>query len=688
MADVGVSGFEPDEFAWLRDLTRGPDLQDWLSTQRRAYDEAQPQWRRHQQELHNAAVQLMPPASSTPGWTVAQRTFWWRWEPAAQYPVLWLREEGTDRQVLDLAGLTDTGFVRIGDHAVSPDGRWLAFTLDTRGDEVYDLRLLSLDEHDGQDVVLADRAYYGLLWTQDSAGLLSVVHDAADRPYQVHWYDVPLGTSTVVFTESDERFHLALRPSGLPGYAVLRAASRLTAEEWLLPVGQHHPSAPVPTRGRVEGVDYTVEPVVLEDRELLVQARETGVGYRVTLEARDLVGPPDSPGAAEIVRVLLEPAVLARPRELLGVGHHLLILGRDAGAAALWAWDLRSPAPPVITHAESASTMRLAPYDVPGGSVCLERTSWTRATSWLAWDLATGSTRMVPPQSRTREDLVDEPFPEDLVLETREVMARDGVAIPVTILRARSTPLDGSAPCLLYGYGAWETVIDPEYDPVRLALVRQGVVYAHAHIRGGGELGRQWWRAGRMESKVNTFHDFVDVARALAGEAVHPDRIVAHGLSAGGLLMGAVNALAPTAFAGIIAEAPFVDPVTTMLDETQPLVVVERDEWGDPRREPDLAWMSRWAPYANVPPVGDQPQLLVTSALHDPRVSVWEPARWVARLQDHGSGDRVLFRVDLGARGHWAPPGRWDQVAFRSELLGWARWVMDHAAPDARGERS
>ena len=646
------------EVAWLRDLSRGPELRAWLSDRRHRYDEQSQTWEPVRQGLLGAARSLLPETLSSPTWTVNHRVFQWRWAPSADYPVLWMREAQVERPVLDLTSLTATGFVRLGDTAISPDGRALAFTVDTTGGEAYELRVLSLDAlPDLAQTTVAARVYYGLLWSHDSRHLLSLVHDPADRPSQLWQHDVLAGTSELLYEESDERFHLALRPSGDPNFAVLRAASRLTAEEWLIDLDSMHSLST--TRGRTEGVDYTVEPVVVGGQPKLVQVRESPSGYRVTLEARE---------SDHQERVLLHEAPTRRPRELLGVGASLLVLGREGGVPTVWLLDLHTAREPAaVLHADPGTSLAFSAYDCPAGSVCLERTSWTEPSWWEALDLRSGAIQRVFSSGQPVNDLV---------VETRIIPARDGVGIPVTILRSPSTPLDGTAPCLLYGYGAWETVIEPEFDPIRIALVRQGVVYAHAHIRGGGELGRDWWRQGRMQDKVTTFHDFVDATRGLAADLVHPDRIVAHGLSAGGLLMGAVNAIAPTAYAGILAEGPFVDPVTTMSDPSQPLVIVERDEWGDPRREPDRAWMTDWAPLGNLPPSEDQPPLLITSAVNDPRVSVWEPARWVAKLEQQGAADRVLFRVDLGARGHWAPPGRWQHVEFVSDLMSWVAQMM------------
>jgi oligopeptidase B len=231
----------------------------------------------------------------------------------------------------------------------------------------------------------------------------------------------------------------------------------------------------------------------------------------------------------------------------------------------------------------------------------------------------------------------------------------------------RDTPIDGSAPALLYGYGSYEHSIEPSFRSSRLSLLDRGFVYAIAHVRGGGEMGREWYEAGRLEHKMNTFTDFVACAEHLVATGyATPVRLAARGGSAGGLLMGAVVNLRPDLFAAIVAEVPFVDVVTTMLDPSLPLTITEWEEWGDPREPDAYARMKEYSPYDNVRPA-PYPALLVTSGLNDPRVQYWEPAKWVAKLREHStSGRPVYLRTEMGA-GHGGPSGRYD--AWKDEAI-------------------
>lgn len=654
-------GFVDDEFIWLRDPDLGAELRAWLRAERAIHDRAATRYQGWQERLVDRAAELQGPTAGTPTWTVAGAEYRWRWPDSAEHPLLVRREHGGERVVLDVGALSDTGFVRIGDSAISPLGDRLAYTVDVTGREAYELRLRDLSAR--TERVLARRAYYGLAWSSDGGSVLSITHDSADRPYQLWRHDAVAARQPVlVHEEQDERFHLSLRTSGDGRTAILRAAARLTAEEWL--VDLEDPGAgPRTTGGRSEGRDYLVEPYVDDGVRCLAVCAEDEHGHHaIAVRPLDDDAPP---------RVVLPAAPRRRPTAVTAVDGALVVSGREDGNAAIWLVDVSGRREVVLVSAPVGSTLEPAAFDSPEGAVCIRTEGLTRPVRWESLDTVTGA----------RAPLLGEPVDRDagppLITERVTVEVRDGETVPVTVLRREDVALDGTAPCLLYGYGAWETVIEPDYDPVRLALVESGVVYAHAHVRGGGELGRGWWRGGRMEHKHRTFDDFVDVARFLGETLVDGRRIVARGLSAGGLLMGAAYSRAPELFAGVLAEAPFVDPVTTMSDAGAPLVVVERDEWGDPRREADLAWMLAWSPFDNPPPPDARPRLLVTSAINDPRVSVWEPARWVARLRGTGSmGDDVLFRVDEQARGHWPPPGRWQRVHFQAALLAWVADTM------------
>ena len=267
----------------------------------------------------------------------------------------------------------------------------------------------------------------------------------------------------------------------------------------------------------------------------------------------------------------------------------------------------------------------------------------------------------------------------DYVTERIDVAAPDGTAVPVTIARRRDTPVDGSAPCLLYGYGSYESCLDPEFEPGISVLLDQGAVYAVGHIRGGGEGGRRWWLAARTLGKPVSFSDFAAVGRALVERGyAAPDRLGIRGLSAGGLLTATCYWQEPRLWRAVVAEVPFVDVVSTMLDPGIPLTVQEYEVWGDPRRAADFAVMHGYSPYEHPPP-GHRPDLLVTGSVHDARVMVHEPAKWVARLRATASEPaELLFRAELGEGAHTGPAGRYARAGYEAEIYA---WVLDRLEP-------
>jgi oligopeptidase B len=293
-------------------------------------------------------------------------------------------------------------------------------------------------------------------------------------------------------------------------------------------------------------------------------------------------------------------------------------------------------------------------------------------------------TSLVTPSTLFDEDL---PTGERRLLKQTEVLgghdpsgyetgrlwatAPDGTAVPISYVHRADVAHDGTAPCLLYGYGSYEACMDPTFSTLRLSLLQRGFVFAIAHVRGGGELGRPWYDDGKELHKRNTFTDFIACAEHLVAERITaPERLVARGGSAGGLLMGAVANLRPDLFAAVVAEVPFVDCLTTILDETLPLTVTEWEEWGNPVEDPAVySYMKGYSPYDNVA-AAPYPAILATGGLNDPRVSYWEPAKWVQKLRTTTTGDRPIYlKTELGA-GHQGPSGRYD--AWKDEAFVYA----------------
>jgi oligopeptidase B len=361
-------------------------------------------------------------------------------------------------------------------------------------------------------------------------------------------------------------------------------------------------------------------------------------------------------------------------------GRYLVVQQRQAAATQLRIVDRQSIADQRLIEADGPHiSLALARNeDYHAAAVTVRTESLVEPPSWHDVDLATGRWRERKRQHVPGYD------PARYATERVTAVAADGTAVPATIAYRAGLRRDGRAPCLLYGYGAYESCEWPAFSVATPSLLDRGFVYAVAHVRGGGEGGRRWWLDGRLDRKRNTFTDFIAVADMLAARGwAAPGRIVSRGLSAGGLLQGAVYSLAPRRWRAVVAEVPFVDCVTTMLDPSIPLTVNEWDEWGDPRDPAARAYLASYSPYDN-PPAGPRPDLLVTGSLHDPRVLIHEPAKWVARLRaTDTAGSRVLFRPELGAGAHTGPAGRFGQLGYEAGILA---FIVDAAGPLLEGD--
>ena len=663
-----------DPYAWMRD-TRDPAMLEHLAAERAYYDEQTARLAAARDGLTAALVGRVPAADDSASWRRGGYRYFTRDLPGRNYQHFCRSEVlGSEAQVLldenALAGDPDCGgdYVALGVREVSPDGRLLAYSVDFDGDEVYQLRVRDLA--DGEDLVTGlgrperiERTYYGLAWSADSRSFFYTVTDAAYRPHQVWRHDIGAdpGRDTLVYAENDERFEVTVRATRSGAYILIEAASRDTTETLVIPAAEPR-RAPAVLIKRAKGVEYRAE-----------HASGPGGGafYLVTNEhAREfalLRGPVSGAGPwTEVIAGADDTRLVSAD----AFGRYLVVTQRRGGATQLRVLDTETGGQRLIEARGLHVALSLADNHEPqADAVTVRITSLVDPPSWHEVNLATGAWRLRKRQQVPGYDRAG------YATERITLPAPDGALIPVTVAFRAGFRRDGSAPCLLYGYGAYESCEWPEFDPAVISLLDRGYLYAVAHVRGGGEGGRRWWLEGRLDRKRTTFTDFIAVADGLAERGwVAGDRIVSRGLSAGGLLQGAVFSMAPTRWRGVVAEVPFVDVVTSMLDPGIPLTITEWDEWGDPRDPEARANLASYSPYENVP-AGPRPDLLVTGSLHDPRVLIHEPAKWVAKLRATGNS-RVLFRPELGAGAHVGPAGRYDKLAYEAEILA---WILDVA---------
>jgi oligopeptidase B len=568
------------------------------------------------------------------------------------------RDGGPEQVLLDeneLAGGHD--YFSLGGFEVSPDHRLLAYSIDVTGGERYSLRFRDLERGTDLDDVVDD-VTYGLAWADDNRTCFYVRPDAALRPNEIwrHWLGDPPAADALVFREDDERFYLDVGRTRSDRFVLIESSSKLTSETWFVPTDAPD-AAPKVIAPREHEHEYMVEHHrndATGDRFLIVTNADGAQNFAL------VAAPVDDPGRASW-RVLVPHRADVRLDAVNAFANHLVLSERADGLDRVRVIRLPGDEATTLPASDPVYSMWVGPNaEFDASVVRYGYTSLVAPVTDLDYDPVTGASTVV----RVQPVLGD-------FDAARYVSARlwattpDGTRIPISVVHRRDLALDGRAPALLGGYGAYEHSSDPVFRASRLSLLDRGFVCAIAHVRGGGELGRAWYEQGRLEHKANTFTDFVACAEALVAEGyTTPDRLVARGGSAGGLLMGAVANLRPELFAAIVAEVPFVDVVTTMLDPDLPLTITEWEEWGDPQDEVTYARMKDYSPYDNVD-VRAYPRMLVTSGLNDPRVQYWEPAKWVAKLRVNTTSDRpILLRTEMGA-GHSGPSGRYD--AWRDE---------------------
>ena len=556
-------------------------------------------------------------------------------------------------------------FFSLGTVDVSPDGTRLAYSVDLTGDERFTLRIKDLTTGDD----LADEipgVFYGSAWSADGSVLCYVTVDAAWRPDRVwrHQVGAPAADDAVLFNEADERFWVGVGLSRNERVIEISASSKLTSEVWLLdaaePLGD-----PVVVAARKEGVEYSVEHA---GDQLLIVHNDGAANFALANASLDAMSEwrPLIAGSDE--------------RRLLGVdafADHVVLFERAAGLTQLSVLDRRPAEGSGVTRFGVPVPIR---FDEPIFTVSPGANAEWSSRSYrfhfgsmvtpdcvYDYDLDTGTLAL------RKQQVVLGGVDLSAYQQSREwATAEDGTKVPLSIVRRSDVEPDGDAPVVLYGYGSYEHSIDPYFSISRLSLLDRGVVYVIAHIRGGGEMGRAWYEQGKLLAKRNTFTDFVAAARHLVQAGwTRPDRIIAHGGSAGGLLVGAAANLAPEAFGGIVANVPFVDALTTILDPSLPLTVTEWEEWGNPLGDPDVYhYMKSYSPYENVEAKAYPPILAMTS-LNDTRVFFVEPAKWVARLRATSpTSDTVLLKTEMDA-GHGGRSGRYDAWREQAFILAW-----------------
>jgi len=587
--------------------------------------------------------------------------YWTEFREGGEYLILKRGRIGGGEPEVLFDGDAERGgaaFFSIGGLAHSPDHRLLAYAVDRVGSENYQIRVRRLaDRFEHPEVV--EHTSGGVVWDANSAGFFYVERDEHQRPKRIRYHRLGGEPSAdpVIYEEPDDGFFLGVDKTLSGAFILIESSDHMTSEVRFIPADDPL-AAPVLIAAREEGVEYSVDH--RGDRFYILTNAGDAVDFKIVCAPvaspgrdrwTDVI--PHAPGRL-IRRMIVFARHIAR-LEWRNALPHIVVTAQDGGEHE-------------IAFEEAAYDLSMSDgYEFDTDTLRYVYDSPATPAEYYDYDMTK--------RARTLVKLQEVPSGHDkslYVVERFEASSHDGALVPVTILRRRDTPVDGTAAALLYGYGAYGITVHPEFLSNILPLVDRGMIYALAHVRGGEDLGRNWYLDGKLDRKQNSFLDFIAVAEALVDRAYAArGRIVSYGGSAGGLLIGAALNMRQDLFAAALGAVPFVDVLNTVSDETLPLTPPEWNEWGDPIRKPEqYRWIRAYSPYENVRETS-YPPVMATAGLADYRVTYWEPAKWIAALRETAIGGPFVLRINMEA-GHAGAAARFERLDERAHLYAFA----------------
>jgi len=669
-----------DDYAWLKDENWQAVLRDpaTLSADIKAYLEAENNYTKAQlgplSDLEEALFREMKdrlePARSSTKLPDGPWRYYHRFEAGQEHGAYMRepREGGDARTILDaeLLSAASDGFFDIGDVSHSRDHARVAYGVDLQGSENYDVHIVPAD---GGEAVFTgiDTSAGSLVWAADCKTLFWVERDENQRPSRVRFRDVDqAGKAATAFVETDPGFFVGIGVSDDDHHITISAHDHTTSEVWAVPVDAPE-TPPICFAPRRSGIEYEVAPH--QGASYILSNDQKAVDFAI-FRSETLLGQLSDP-AEWTAYIDHEPGRLILGMETYA--GHMVRLERENALPRIVIRDMTTNDEHAIELDEQAYSLGLVSgYEYDTTQIHYSYSSPTTPASVYAYDMTTREQTLVQ-----RQKVPSGHQPDDYVTQRIEITARDGESIPVTLLYRKGVKPDGTNPVLLYGYGSYGHTIPADFRTARLSLVDRGFVYAIAHIRGGMAKGYDWYSAGKLDRKINTFNDFVDAGRGLVDLGwTARGKIVSHGGSAGGLLVGAALNQDPGLFGAVIGAVPFVDVLNTMSDGELPLTPPEWPEWGNPLEdETAFRTILSYSPYENVVDA-DYPPVLITGGLTDPRVTYWEPAKWAATLRDHQTGDApIMLKMNMEA-GHQGESGRYQSLKETALEYAFALWAV------------
>ncbi len=648
----------PDDYYWLRDRSN-LEVIAYLEAENQYFDQVMSPLASYRETLYRDMVGRVPETEACPPTKHGAYYYYWRINSGEEYRTYY-RKQAVSRAALDTApeetvldtnSLAEAGaYLDVSDVQVSPDNRRVFYLENHDGTDRYTLHVKDI----ATGAVIGEPVHnvfiYGsAAWDKAGEYLYYLGVDEAQRPCRLHRRRLADNTDAVLYEESDITFELDLAASRSHDYLFLTSRSKSSSDVRYLSLDESN--APLRLyRQRRPNVLYSLEH--WRD-QFLVLTNENAENFQL------LAVPIDHPNP-DLAKPLIPYAPERYWQAVLPFADGLVIAGREDGLTQIWlfsagrlqrlAWD-----EPIYTVGPGENLA----YDTT--EVLLEYQSMVTPRTHIAVEIASGQSTVLA------EDAVRRYNPSDYQQKQLWATAGDGAKIPVSLVAKRDVWSGTPAPTILYGYGSYGANSDPEFLPELLPLLDRGVIYAIAHIRGGSEMGFGWYQDGKVLTKRNTFTDFISVAEHLIAEEITTsDLLATEGMSAGGLLMGAVLNMRPDLFRVAAPGVPFVDVINSMMDASIPLTALEWDEWGNPANPEHYSYMKSYSPYDNVE-AKDYPHMFVTAGLNDPRVGYFEPAKWVARLRaTRTDNNQLVLKTHMGS-GHFGSSGRLAHLADEAE---------------------
>ncbi|GAA0772773.1 S9 family peptidase [Roseibium denhamense] len=593
-----------------------------------------------------------------------------RFETGGQQPIFFRTPRGGGSETILIHGDNEASgkaYFKIGIASQSPDHKLLAWSYDDKGSEYYTLRIRDIETGKDRDYAIQDVGAGGV-FSADSRYMFYIRLDANHRPSKLFRHEVGTdpSTDTLVYEETDPGFFMGVGKTQSGETILIDIHDHETSEVWMIPASDPL-SDPVLIAPRETGTEYSVD----DHGDLLYILTNSGSSE----DFKIVTAPKAAPGKAN-----WQDLVAHKPGRLI-LSHcvyktFMTRLEREDGLPRIIIHRLADGLEHSVAFDEEAYSLGLGGgYEFDTTDIRFTYSSMTTPSQTFDYNVETRERTL-----RKEQEVPSGHNPSDYITRRLMAPAADGELVPVSILYRKDTPLDGSAPLLLYGYGSYGISIPASFNTNCLSLVDRGFVYALTHIRGGKDKGFRWYKDGRRETKKNTFTDFIAAADHLVAESfTSHDRIIAQGGSAGGMLMGAVSNMAPEKFGGIIAEVPFVDVLATMLDDTLPLTPPEWPEWGNPITDKTAyEYIASYSPYDNVA-AKDYPAIFALGGLTDPRVTYWEPAKWVAKLRALKTDTNLLMLHTNMDAGHGGASGRFDRLKEVARVQAFALMVTGKA---------